>query len=149
MAEEQHDGGVFIGSVNLDRGPPCAEPFFQIMEVKMSLIPNEIEAILPLLYSQENVPDPAAVVKFFDPCGRYTSTFWRENANPTAISCFSDSASQRSGRAATSWGMPRSESWKAFMDRSGWASNATSTSNRRRSRKSEVNREKEVIELGK
>jgi hypothetical protein len=25
MAEERHDGGVFIGSVNLDRGPSCAE----------------------------------------------------------------------------------------------------------------------------
>jgi hypothetical protein len=25
MAEEQNDGGVFIGSVNLDRGPSCAE----------------------------------------------------------------------------------------------------------------------------
>ena len=25
MAEEQHDGGVFIGNVNLDRGPSCAE----------------------------------------------------------------------------------------------------------------------------
>jgi hypothetical protein len=25
MAEEQHDGGVFIDSVNFDRGPSCAE----------------------------------------------------------------------------------------------------------------------------
>ncbi len=25
MAEEQHDGGVFIGSVNFDRGPSCPE----------------------------------------------------------------------------------------------------------------------------
>ena len=38
----------------------------------MKLAPKEIEAILPLPYSQENVPDPVAVVKFFDPCGRYT-----------------------------------------------------------------------------
>jgi hypothetical protein len=38
----------------------------------MNLIPKEIEAILPKLYSQENVPDPVAVLKFFDPCGRYT-----------------------------------------------------------------------------
>jgi hypothetical protein len=37
----------------------------------MKLIPREIEAILPPLYSQENVADPIAVVKFFDPCGRY------------------------------------------------------------------------------
>jgi hypothetical protein len=38
----------------------------------MELVPEEIEAILPPLYSQENVADPIAVVKFFDPCGRYT-----------------------------------------------------------------------------
>jgi hypothetical protein len=38
----------------------------------MELIPKEVEALLPSLYSQENVPDPVAVVKFFDPCGRYT-----------------------------------------------------------------------------
>ncbi len=38
----------------------------------MELIPKEIEATLPPLYSQENVPDPVAVVKFFDPSGRYT-----------------------------------------------------------------------------
>jgi hypothetical protein len=38
----------------------------------MKLVPKEIEATLPPLYSQENVPDPVAVVKFFDPCGRYT-----------------------------------------------------------------------------
>jgi hypothetical protein len=38
----------------------------------MELIPKEIEAILPPLYSQENVPDPVAVIKFFDPCSRYT-----------------------------------------------------------------------------
>jgi hypothetical protein len=25
LAEEQHDGSVFIGSVNFDRGPSCAE----------------------------------------------------------------------------------------------------------------------------
>ncbi len=38
----------------------------------MKLIPKEIEATLPPLYSQENVPDPVTVVKLFDPCGRYT-----------------------------------------------------------------------------
>jgi hypothetical protein len=38
----------------------------------MKLIPPDIEAILPRLYSQENVPDPLAVIKFFDPSGRYT-----------------------------------------------------------------------------
>jgi hypothetical protein len=38
----------------------------------MKLITKEIEAKLPPLYSQENNADPVAVVKFFDPCGRYT-----------------------------------------------------------------------------
>jgi hypothetical protein len=38
----------------------------------MKLIPKEIESTLPPLYSQENVSDPVAIVKFFDPCGRYT-----------------------------------------------------------------------------
>ncbi len=38
----------------------------------MELITKEIKATLPPLYSQENVPDPVAVVKLFDPCGRYT-----------------------------------------------------------------------------
>jgi hypothetical protein len=38
----------------------------------MELVPKDIEATLPPLYSQENVPDPVAVIKFFDPCGRYT-----------------------------------------------------------------------------
>lgn len=38
----------------------------------MKLITKEIEAKLPPLYSQENTPDPVAVVKLFDPCGRYT-----------------------------------------------------------------------------
>jgi len=38
----------------------------------MELVPKEIEATFPPLYSQENVADPVAVIKFFDPCGRYT-----------------------------------------------------------------------------
>jgi hypothetical protein len=38
----------------------------------MELITKEIEATLPPLYLQENVPDPVAVVKLFDPCGRCT-----------------------------------------------------------------------------
>jgi len=38
----------------------------------MKLIPKEIEATLPPLYSQENVADPVAVIKLFHPCGRYT-----------------------------------------------------------------------------
>jgi hypothetical protein len=38
----------------------------------MELVPKDIESILPPLYSQENVPDPVAVIKFFDPCGRFT-----------------------------------------------------------------------------
>ena len=38
----------------------------------MRLIPKEIEAILPALYSQEHVHDPVAVVKFFDPYERFT-----------------------------------------------------------------------------
>lgn len=38
----------------------------------MKLLTKEIEASIPALYSQEKNPDPTAVVKFFDPCGRYT-----------------------------------------------------------------------------
>ena len=38
----------------------------------MKLITKEIEATLPPLYSQENVSDPVAVLKIFDPCGRCT-----------------------------------------------------------------------------
>ena len=38
----------------------------------MNLITKEIEALLPPLYSQENVSDPVAVLKIFDPCGRCT-----------------------------------------------------------------------------
>ncbi len=38
----------------------------------MELIPKDIEATIPALYSQEHVLDPVAVVKLFDPCGRYT-----------------------------------------------------------------------------
>lgn len=38
----------------------------------MKLGPKEIEAILPPLYSQGYVPDPIAVIKLFDPCGRFT-----------------------------------------------------------------------------
>jgi len=38
----------------------------------MKLVTKEIESKLPPLYSQENNPDPIAVIKFFDPCGRYT-----------------------------------------------------------------------------
>ena len=38
----------------------------------MELVPKEIDATLPPLYSQENVPNPVAVLKLFDPCGRYT-----------------------------------------------------------------------------
>jgi len=42
------------------------------MESEMKLITKEIEATLPPLYSQENVSDPVAVFKIFDPCGRCT-----------------------------------------------------------------------------
>jgi len=38
----------------------------------MELMPKEIEVSFPPLYSQENVADPIAAVKFFDPCGRCT-----------------------------------------------------------------------------
>jgi hypothetical protein len=38
----------------------------------MKLITKEIEATLPPLYSQDNVSDPVAVIKLFDPCGRCT-----------------------------------------------------------------------------
>ena len=38
----------------------------------MELIPKEIEATIPDLYSTENVPHPLAVIKLFDPCSRYT-----------------------------------------------------------------------------
>jgi hypothetical protein len=38
----------------------------------MELVPKDIETTLPPLYSQENVSDPVAVVKIFDPLGRCT-----------------------------------------------------------------------------
>ena len=38
----------------------------------MKLMTKEIEISLPKLYSQENVEDPIAHVKFFDPCGSFT-----------------------------------------------------------------------------
>lgn len=38
----------------------------------MELVPKDIETTLPPLYSQENVSDPVAVIKLFDPCGRFT-----------------------------------------------------------------------------
>lgn len=38
----------------------------------MELITKEIEAKIPALYSQENVADPVAMAKLFDPCGRST-----------------------------------------------------------------------------
>src|SRR6266540_6824875 len=43
-----------------------------LWRLEMKLIPKEIEATLPPLYSQENVADPVAVIKLFHPCGRYT-----------------------------------------------------------------------------
>jgi hypothetical protein len=38
----------------------------------MELIPKEIEATIPDLFSTESVPHPLAVIKLFDPCSRYT-----------------------------------------------------------------------------
>lgn len=38
----------------------------------MELITEEIKKALPKLYSQEDVEDPIAHVKFFDPCGSFT-----------------------------------------------------------------------------
>jgi hypothetical protein len=38
----------------------------------MKLVPKDIEATLPPLYSQENVSDPVAVITVFDPLGRCT-----------------------------------------------------------------------------
>jgi hypothetical protein len=52
------------------------------MEAKMELVPKEIEAILPPLYSQENVADPVAVLKFFDPGGRCTYYVLEANRQP-------------------------------------------------------------------
>ena len=49
----------------------------------MKLIPKEIEATLPHLYSQENVPGPVAVVRLFDPCGPYT--FLKDSRSQTPL----------------------------------------------------------------
>jgi hypothetical protein len=38
----------------------------------MELVPKDIEALLPPLFSQDGVPDPIVFAKLFDPCGRYT-----------------------------------------------------------------------------
>ena len=55
----------------------------------MKLLTKAIEKALPPLYSQENNPDPKAVVKFFNPCGAatwyITEGSWQgdpENGNP-------------------------------------------------------------------
>src|SRR5436190_11323277 len=42
------------------------------MESEIKLITKEIEATFPPLSYQENVPDPVAVIKIFDPLGRCT-----------------------------------------------------------------------------
>jgi hypothetical protein len=41
-------------------------------EQKMELLPEEIRSQLPQLYSQENVEDPIAHVKFFHPLSSWT-----------------------------------------------------------------------------
>lgn len=38
MAEEQDDSGVFIGSVNLDRGPLCAELCFRATALLRNIV---------------------------------------------------------------------------------------------------------------
>jgi len=38
----------------------------------MTLLPDEIRAIIPSLYSQENVSDPIAQIKFFCPWSSWT-----------------------------------------------------------------------------
>uniref|UniRef100_A0A6M3JHS3 DUF2958 domain-containing protein n=1 Tax=viral metagenome TaxID=1070528 RepID=A0A6M3JHS3_9ZZZZ len=38
----------------------------------MKLLTKELIKKLPPLYSQENVEDPMAIVKFFDPCSNWT-----------------------------------------------------------------------------
>jgi hypothetical protein len=102
----------------------------------MELIPKEIEAILPSLYSQENVPDPVAVIKLFDPVAATPCTFWKVAASLMAICSSSDSVSPRSGRTATRWDTSRSASLKMLEGRSDWASSAISTSNPCRSPRS-------------
>ncbi|YAF99184.1 MAG: DUF2958 domain-containing protein (plasmid) [Nodularia sp. CChRGM 3473] len=37
----------------------------------MNLLPTEIRSQLPDLYSQENIPDPIAYVKFFNPVSNW------------------------------------------------------------------------------
>ncbi|WP_414544916.1 DUF2958 domain-containing protein [Nostoc sp. CCY0012] len=37
----------------------------------MNLLPPEIRSQLPKLYSQENIPDPIAYVKFFNPSSNW------------------------------------------------------------------------------
>ena len=38
----------------------------------MELLPLDVEKSLPKLYSQEDIPDPIAQVKFFDPSGSWS-----------------------------------------------------------------------------
>lgn len=38
----------------------------------MNLLPKEIQAKIPAMYSQENNTDPLVVCKFFDPVGSWT-----------------------------------------------------------------------------
>ena len=38
----------------------------------MMLLTKAIKKALPKLYSQENIKDPTAIVKFFDPTGSFT-----------------------------------------------------------------------------
>ncbi len=83
----------------------------------MELIPTEIGAILPALYSQEHAIRSLSSDSSTRAAG-IRSTFWKVAVGQTAISCSLDSGSPLSGRTATSWGTLRSESLKAFVGRS-------------------------------
>ncbi len=48
MAEEQHDGGVFIGSVNLDRGPSCAEHSNRLTLVPTTTLHGYLADLVPI-----------------------------------------------------------------------------------------------------
>jgi hypothetical protein len=49
----------------------------------MELVPKDIEATLPPLYSQDNVSDPVAVIKSSIRWADAPSTFWKVAASLT------------------------------------------------------------------
>ncbi len=84
----------------------------------MELVTKEIEATLPPIYSQENVSDPIAVVKFFDPCGTYTFYVLEGRREPDGDLLLFGFCVSPFGPDSDEWGTCRSASWKVFVDHS-------------------------------